>query len=101
MAVSYSSTSPYSMTPLVQNKYLDVLTYRDVPKSADDVVYTITNTYQYRPDLLAYDLYGDQNLWWVFIIRNKNTLKDPIWDFTIGTTIYLPKKTALVASMGI
>lgn len=100
MSVTYSKTSPYAGTPIF-GKFLDVLEYRSIPKKADDVTYKINSVYKYRPDMLAYDLYGDVNLWWVFAVRNPNTIKDPIFDFVPGKTIFIPKKETLVAELGI
>jgi hypothetical protein len=73
---------------------------RDVPIQVDDVQFTITSQYEYRPDLLAYDLYNDSNLWWVFAARNVSTIKDPIYDLYAGQTIYLPKLSALKKALG-
>jgi hypothetical protein len=99
--VKYNKTSPYYNTNTYGVKFLDVLTYRPIVKQADDVTFTINGTYQYRPDLLAHDLYGDTALWWVFRARNPNTLDDPIFDFRSGVTIFVPKKTTLVTNLGI
>jgi hypothetical protein len=55
----------------------------------------------YRPDLLAYDLYGDAGLWWVFIQRNLDVLQDPILDFVPGTQIYICKLSELTQALGI
>lgn len=96
----YSKNSPYHRTEIV-NGYLDVMTARDLPAERDDVLFEITNTYENRPDLLAYDLYQDPGLWWVFSIRNKNKLKDPIFDMKPGTKIYLPKLTTIKKVLGI
>ena len=65
------------------------------------MIYTVTGVYQYRPDLLAYDLYGDASLWWVFAARNPNTIQDPVFDFLPGAVIYIPKKETLVATLGL
>jgi hypothetical protein len=73
---------------------------RPIPKESDDLNFTINLTYQYRPDLLAHDLYSDARLWWVFYQRNPNTLTKPPVDFTVGTTIYLPKITTLKSVLG-
>ena len=99
MAV-YNSTSPYFDTTYTQF-YLDVMTNRPIPKEVDDQILKITEVYQYRPDMLAYDLYGDSNLWWVFSLRNPNVLQDPIYDFLPGATIYVPKKDTLTAALGL
>ena len=73
---------------------------RPIPKEDDDLTFTINTTYQYRPDLLAFDLYGIAGLWWVFYQRNPNTLQAPPMDFKVGTLIYLPKITTLKSALG-
>jgi hypothetical protein len=50
---------------------------------------------------LAFDLYSDARLWWVFAQRNPNTLVDPLGDFTTGTTIFLPKLANLKSALGL
>ena len=97
---NYSTNSPYFDTPYRQF-YLDVMTNRPIPKEIDDQLLLITTTYQYRPDMLAFDLYDDPNLWWVFYQRNPNTLTAPPWDFQAGIQIYLPKITTLRSSLGL
>jgi len=97
---TYSKSSPYNTT--TQNSlYLELLDIRPVPSENDDYLYTIENQYKHRPDLLAYDLYGNAKLWWVFVQRNMDVLKDPIFDFVPGTSIYCPKKTNLEKFLGV
>ena len=96
----YSSTSPYYSTG--QNAiYLDVLVPRTITAEADDQSYTIERTYAYRPDLLAFDLYGTPRLWWVFAQRNPNEIEDPIYDFKPGVTIQLPKPANVSKDLGV
>ena len=96
---NYDSTSPYFLTGYNQF-YLDVMVDRPIPKETDDLPFTINLTYQYRPDLLAHDLYSDSRLWWVFYQRIPNTLTKPPLDFAVGTNIYLPKITTLKSVLG-
>jgi hypothetical protein len=96
---TYESTSPYFTTEYSQF-FLDVMNNRPIPKENDDRLFKINVTYQYRPDLLAFDLYDTSNLWWVFYQRNPNTLTAPPLDFKSGTTIYLPKITTLRSVLG-
>jgi hypothetical protein len=96
---NYDATSPYYLTQYSQF-FLDVMVNRPIPKESDDVLFTINLTYQYRPDLLAYDLYGTATLWWVFYQRNPNTLTAPPLDFAVNTRIYLPKESTLKAALG-
>lgn len=100
MAVEYTQDSPYALTEM-NGDYLDVMTYRPIPSLADDVIYTITETYKNRPDLLAGDLYNNSNLWWVFQMRNPNTLQDPIYDFKVGLKIYIPKQETIDQALGL
>lgn len=96
---NYDSTSAYFTTTYNQF-YLDVMNNRPIPKLPDDLQFTINQTYQYRPDMLAFDLYETPTLWWVFYQRNPNTLSAPPLDFAAGVTIYLPKITTLREALG-
>lgn len=97
----YPATSPYYSTDIFNNKFLDVMVNRDIPAYASDVLFEITLVYQYRPDLLSYDLYNDSKLWWVFAQRNPNRLKDPLFDFVAGTQIYIPKLDTIKQALGL
>lgn len=99
MATNYDSTSPYFLTGYSQF-FLDVMTNRPIPKEPDDQLFKINQTYQYRPDMLSFDLYDTPTLWWVFYQRNPNTLQAPPLDFKAGTVIYLPKITTLRSTLG-
>lgn len=97
---TYNKASPYSQTKTF-GQFLDVLEFRPITKKPDDVTYTIDKVYKHRPDMLAYDLYGDSALWWVFIARNPNVLKDPVFGFSPGVTIFIPAKETLIADLGL
>jgi hypothetical protein len=97
---NYSRFSPYFNT-VQNNLYLELLTIRPVPAEADDFEYTIQNQYRHRPDLLAYDIYGNSKLWWAIVQRNLEVIRDPIYDFEPGTRIFLPKKTNLEKFLGV
>ena len=96
----YSNTSPYHATP--QNEIsLETLVPRTITAEEDDQTYTIERTYAYRPDLLAFDLYGTPRLWLVFALRNPDQIEDPIYDFTPGVTIQLPKANNISNDLGV
>jgi len=96
----YNKSSPYYETNL-NGSYLDLLTLRNLPAQDDDILFTVTQQYANRPDLLAYDLYDDVNLWWVFAVRNKNIIKDPVFDMIPGQKIYLPKLSTINSVLGL
>jgi hypothetical protein len=100
MAVSYTKASPYYITK-INTFYLDVLNYRRIPLSADDPETIINDVYEFRPDLMASDLYGDSGLWWVFAARNPEVIEDPVNDFSSGKTIRVPKKATVFAALGL
>jgi hypothetical protein len=95
----YDALSPYYTTPY-SGFFLDTMENRPLPRQTDDIIFEINATYQYRPDLLAYDLYEQSKLWWVFYQRNPNTLTQPPFDFTIGRQIYIPKLATLKSVLG-
>lgn len=96
----YSASSPYFKTSTFGN-FLDVMVNRPITKLPDDALYQIDTVYEYRPDLLASDLYGDSSLWWVFAQRNPNVLVDPLKDFRAGARIYIPKLDTLKKDLGV
>jgi hypothetical protein len=100
MAITYNRTSPYANTD-TYGFFLDVANIPQIPLDPSDVQYQIDTIYKGRPDLLAFDLYGDSTLWWVFSIRNPNVLQDPIYDFQPGVIIYVPKKQNLTTALGL
>lgn len=99
--MSYSQSSPYFATSVYNGDFLDVMVNRPIPSNPTDSYWEITETYNMRPDLLAYDLYNDSKLWWVFSQRNPNRLKDPLFDFVTGTGIYIPQLPVLQQVLGL
>ncbi len=80
------------------------LNYDNLPKISakiSDTTMVISEKYNMRPDLLAYDLYDDPKLWWVFAQRNMDVLIDPVYDLIPGTQIYIPKGPQLRSLLGI
>lgn len=94
MAYFKKPTSFYSQTPVTEF-YLDIWTPIGIPATANDVLMTLEHKYHKRPDLLAYDLFGTVNLFWVFAVRNPDILIDPIEDFVAGLQLYIPSASAM------
>ncbi len=68
------------------------LNYMNLPAistSVSDERFLITKKYSNRPDLLAYDKFGNSELWWILALSNLEIIKDPITDFKEGTIIRL------------
>ena len=100
MTATYSNTSPYATTSTFGD-ILDVWTPRAISSSKIDQEYVIPPDMNFRPDKLAYKIYGTVDLWWVFAVRNPNTLKDPVFDFKTGVSIFIPPKATVMTNLGI
>lgn len=97
--INYPVTSPYGTTNQ-SDTFIGRYRHRSIPLSKDDQQLTITARYDLRPDLLSYDLYGTVDYWWVFVVRNPSLIRDPIWDFTLGMTIWVPSQDHLQKVVG-
>ncbi len=98
MTVTYLPSSPYfntTQTVVAGVSYLDFWNEITIQSSSNDTLISLDAKYQYRADLLSYDLYGTPQLWWVFMVRNPDIIEDPIWDFVTGINIYTPSKSNL------
>jgi len=51
-------------------EFFDTPDFPEFPLSDNDTIITIDQTYLGRLDLIAYDYYGDVNLWWVIALVN-------------------------------
>lgn len=78
---SYSPVSPYGFTPII-GRFMVYYVHRPVPPHELDVVITLDQRYENRPDLLANDIYGDADMYWIIAVRNG--LQDPVYDFKAG-----------------
>ncbi len=79
-------------TAVLDGLFLDYNTLPSIPVYEMDEEYVIDQAYHERPDLLAHVLYGNSRLWWVLVLRNQDSIEDPIRDFKAGTKIYLPSR---------
>jgi hypothetical protein len=95
----YKNNSPWSKTAQVDG-VLDIFKPRYITADADDQLYQVDPYYNLRPDLLAYDLYEDPKLWWVFAMRNPNIIRDPIFDLYTGQIIIVTSPAALKKILG-
>lgn len=97
--VNYPITSPYAITPQTSWN-IGLYKHRAIPADVGDREILIGLKYNLRPDRLAFDLYGSSDYWWVFLVRNMNIIRDPIWDFQAGVTIFVPSAQHLRSVIG-
>lgn len=99
-AITYPSTSPYFTTGQT-SWYTGPISWRDIPPDATDLyIEKLDKKYENRPDRLSYDLYNTPAYWWVFMVRNMDVIRDPIWDMNAGISIYVPSATYLQTLIG-
>lgn len=92
---NYASSSNYSAT--TQNlKFLEIYQPKITNAKLSDnaKLVRIGNRYHRRPDLLAFDMYGNARYWWIFVHYNRDKLRDPINDFVAGLEIKVPSKSS-------
>ena len=89
------NNSVYRTTP-IKDFYLSYWddSIKPMPRETD-ILLKIPPEFHLRPDLLAFDLYGNPNLFWIFAALNMDTIIDPINDFTAGKVIYVPVQGTL------
>lgn len=97
--IQYPNSSPYAVTPQLDWR-LGRYAHRPIPADVADTVVQITAKYHNRPDRLSNDLYGTPNFYWVFMCRNLNQIRDPIFDLTLGMYIYAPSIAHLQGVLG-
>lgn len=93
--IKYPASSTYYTTPQLDWR-IGRYVHRQVPPAASDRVMLITPKYHNRPDRLAYDLYGSPLYYWVFMARNMNAIRDPIYDLVQGMSIIVPATDTVV-----
>lgn len=103
MTVTYKKNSPYFTTPqrnfLVE--FLDILNFRSIPGDDTDELIVLSPKFNERPDLLSNELYGTPDLWWIFTVRNPDTIIDPIYDFVTEIEIFVPTRQRIFGLLGL
>lgn len=78
----------------VQETYDDVV----VPEKPTDNFYEVQSGYEDRLDLIAYEYYNNENLWWV--IAEASGIDDP-FNVPVGTVLRIPDISTLYGLRGI
>ncbi len=97
--VIYGKSNRLYVTPQ-STWFLGVYVNRGLINDGTDEPITLTSRYNLRPDLLSFDLYGSVDYKWTFLILNPDLIKDPIYDFVTGLSIYTATLDRLRSSLG-
>lgn len=84
----YDSRSPYAKTQ-IDGRFLGHYVHRRAPAAdKSDKVMKVSLRWHHRPDLMAYDIYGDARYWWV--IPARNGLEDLTFGVEYGMKLFVP-----------
>lgn len=103
MAVSNFSGTMYDVKSYLRDSryrsfYLDIAKLPIMSTSGGQMV-VVPPECEHRIDLFSYQQYGSSRYWWLIALANADLIKDPIWDFTAGLTVLVPKDTALLEKL--
>jgi hypothetical protein len=51
-------------------EFFDTPELRPILPDSSDIFFEVTAAFQNRPDLIAFDFYDDEQLWWVLALAN-------------------------------
>lgn len=85
---NYNNNSPWAKVP--QSWYLGYTVPAYMTTADSDKSYTIPTTQNEQPWKLSKELYGSEELYYIFALLNPDLLQDPVYDFVTGLTIQVP-----------
>lgn len=85
---NYNNNSPWAKVS--QSWYLGYTVPAYMTTADSDMSYTIPTTQNEQPWKLAKELYGSEELYYIFALLNPDLLQDPVYDFVTGLTIQVP-----------
>lgn len=97
--IQYPASSPYFDTGQT-SWYMSPIKLRDIPPDSTDVLYVVDKKYEFKPTLMSDDAYGTPSYWWVFMVRNMDAIRDPIWDLKAGLALMIPTKKRITELLG-
>tara|TARA_R100000541_G_scaffold16323_1_gene25985 strand:- start:1141 stop:1461 length:321 start_codon:yes stop_codon:yes gene_type:complete len=83
----------YKTIPVKRNRLSKIIyyvnaVYPEIESSSEDLY--ITTSYEDRLDLLAYDYYGDETLWWIISRANPDITRRDSFFIKLGVQIRIP-----------
>jgi hypothetical protein len=88
--IIYKRTDFYFQTEIENKTFLGFLNDRDIGFADDDKYIIVQKRHEFRPYVLAFDLYGKDEYAWIFPRMNMDILKDPIRDMIEGIVLRVP-----------
>ena len=100
MANRYDLTKFYDILDgAIDGYHFDMFSFQfnDFPEwvvNSDCTVIYVNDMEQNTPDLIAYEFYGDERLFWVICLANR--INDPFTELPIGKKLCIPKFSAVI-----
>lgn len=98
--IRISPKSWLSFAPLLKSGdfvFWDTPDFPTLTPSAKDRFIDVDSNYLGRLDLIAYDFYGDENLWWAIALANG--IDQVPTDMPLGTRIRIPDRSVISAAL--
>jgi len=85
----------YVTTPIyeINGDYVFGQRVPEIPQDDTDRLYQVTQPNSGRLDLIAKEMYGTEELWWV--ICDANLMTDPMTEATTGSKIRIPLQSRI------
>ena len=93
----YSEKS-YLKNTGIRKFFLDVAKLPKINFTTGDYV-IVPPECENRIELFSYQQYGTSRLWWVIALANADVIKDTIWDFKSGMTVFVPRDQQLLEKL--
>lgn len=94
----YYNQKSYLRNATLKNFYLDTTLLPRVASSRGIYV-IVPPECENRIDLFSYQQYQTSRLWWIIALANADAVKDPIWDFKAGMSVFVPRDTSLIEQL--
>lgn len=96
----FITTSRYKNTDIFEGSdgyYYGIWNVPTIDEQPEDIYYTVKPSEDLRLDKIAYDYYGNYNLWWILAVANN--ILDPFTELTVGQVIRIPYLTYIFSKV--
>jgi len=103
-SVELSILSRYRRTDVLQEEagsdlFFDVWKPPRILRRTEPTIHVVTEEEIGRPDLIAFRVYGDSDMFWAIAIQDENQIFNPLRDMVVGQKLTVPHKDDVIAAL--
>lgn len=103
-SVELSILSRYRRTDVLQESaqselFFDTWVPPEILRRSEPTIHVVTEEEVGRPDLIAFRVYGDSDMFWAIAIQNENQIFNPLRDMVVGQRLTVPHKDDVIAAL--